>query len=253
MVVWSWFLQQSGLRILSRLIDIVLPPTCGRCGVQVDTPQTLCGACWSELTFLGQPCCEACAHPFEYEVPDQTLCGACVGDPPPFERTRAALLYNDQSRDLVLGFKHADRTEVAGLFAKWMRSAGGEVLEEADAIVPVPLHWTRLFQRRYNQAALLAHALGKLSEKPVLHNTLKRKRKTLSQGRMGRKARARNVQGAFVVPSKLKHRIKGKTVVLIDDVYTTGATLRACAKVLKRAGASKVNVLVLARVVRDFA
>ena len=241
------------MRIFSRLVDVVLPPTCGRCGVQVDTPQTLCASCWSELTFLGPPSCEACAHPFEYEVPDQTLCGACVREHPPFDRCRAALVYNDHSRDLVLGFKHADRTEVAGLFAKWMRAAGADVLAEADAIVPVPLHWTRLFLRRYNQAGLLAHALGKLSDKPVWHNTLKRKRKTPSQGRMGRKARARNVQGAFVIPPKRKSRLDGKSVVLIDDVYTTGATLGACAKVLKRAGASRVDVLVLARVVRDFA
>ncbi|MEG3618180.1 ComF family protein [Magnetovibrio sp. PR-2] len=246
-------MQQNGFRILSRLVDVVLPPTCGRCGVQVDTPQTLCASCWSELTFLGPPSCEACAHPFEYEVPDQTLCGACVREHPPFDRARAALVYDDQSRDLVLGFKHADRTETAGLLAKWMRAAGADLLAEADALVPVPLHWTRLFQRRYNQSALLAKAVGKLADTPVLHNTLKRKRKTLSQGRMGRKARARNVQGAFVVPPKLKQRIEGKAVVLIDDVYTTGATIWACAKVLKRAGAARVDVLVLARVVRDFA
>ena len=245
-------MHQGVLRPARRLIDMLLPPTCPGCGVQVGEPQTLCADCWGTLTFLGQPCCDACGHPFDYEVPDRTLCGACARERPPFGRARAALLYDDGARDLVLGFKHADHTETAMVFAKWMANAGRDLLSATDIIVPVPLHWTRLFQRRYNQAALLAHGLSRLTGTPVLADGLIRKRKTPSQGRLGRLARARNVQGAFKPNPRQRARLKGKRVVLVDDVYTTGATLRASAKVLKRAGAVGVDVLVLARVVRDF-
>ncbi|HEY9078795.1 ComF family protein [Magnetovibrio sp.] len=235
-----------------RIIDLVLPPTCQGCGAQVAEAQTLCATCWAQLTFLGAACCDACAHPFDYEVPAQTLCGACVQNAPPFDRARAAVLYDDRSRDLVLGFKHADRTEAAQLYAKWMFAAGRDLVADADVIVPVPLHWTRLFARRYNQSALLAHGLGKLGGKAVLADAMVRKRQTPSQGRLGRIARARNVQGAFGVNPRHRDKLKGKRALLIDDVYTTGATLRAAAKVLKRAGCAGVDVLVLARVVRGF-
>lgn len=236
-----------------RIIDVLLPPTCAGCGTEVDMVQTLCATCWSQVTFLGSACCDACGYPFEYEVPDQSLCGTCAREQPPFNRARAALIYDDSTRDLVLGFKHADRTEIANLLAKWMLASGRELLDESDLIVPVPLHWTRLFSRRYNQAALLAQQLGKLSDKPVLPDAIVRKRKTPSQGRMGVKARARNVQGAFAPNPRHRGQLQGKRIVLIDDVYTTGATVRAVAKVLKRAGATQINVLTLARVVRDFA
>ena len=180
------------------------------------------------------------------------MCGACVREHPPFGRARGALLYDDAAKDLVLGFKHADRIESTTLFAKWMIAAGSDLVAGCDMIVPVPLHWTRLFRRRYNQSALLAQALGKLGEKPVMADGLKRKRKTPSQGRLGRIARARNVQGAFAVAPRNRMKLKGKRVLLIDDVYTTGATVRAAAKVLNRAGVARVDVLVLARVVRGF-
>lgn len=235
-----------------RILDLVLPPTCTGCGCQVVSAQTLCPECWGQLTFLSTAACDACGYPFEYAVPERTLCGACVANPPPFDRARAALVYDDHSRDLVLGFKHADRTEAAELYAKWMLSAGRELVMAADVIVPVPLHWTRLFHRRYNQAALLAHRLGKLAGKPVLADGLVRTRKTPSQGRLGRMARARNVQGAFSVPSRHLAKLRGKRVLLVDDVYTTGATMRTATKVLKRAGCGDVDALVLARVVREF-
>ena len=235
-----------------KLIDLVLPPTCPGCGLQVGEPHALCGTCWSALTFLSHPCCDVCGHPFDFDVPDRTLCGACARRQPPFDRARSALLYDDQSRDLVLRFKHSDSTEMTTLLAKWMYGAGRDLVEAADVIVPVPLHWTRLFQRRYNQAALLAHEIGKLAETNVLIDGLVRKRKTPSQGRLSRLARARNVQGAFASPPRRRSKLVGKHVLLIDDVYTTGATVRTAAKVLKRAGCASVDVLVLARVVRGF-
>lgn len=237
---------------LAQLIDLVFPPTCLACDAAVETVQALCASCWSRLTFLGAAGCEACAHPFEFAVPDGTLCGACARTRPPFARARAALVYDEASRDLVLGFKHHDHTERTVLFAKWMAGAGRDVVAGADVIVPVPLHWTRLWSRRYNQAALLALAIGKRTGTQVLVDALVRSRKTVSQGHLGRDARARNVQGAFAVAPRWREHLHGKRVLLVDDVYTTGATLGAVSGVLKRAGCGDVDILVLTRVVRGF-
>jgi ComF family protein len=148
----------------------------------------------------------------------------------------------------VLGLKHADHTHVAGAFGKWMRRAGTEVLAEADLLVPVPLHWTRLFQRRYNQAALLANAVSTAGGPPVAADCLIRRRRTPSQGHLGPLARERNVRGAFAV--RRLSDIAGRRIVIIDDVMTTGATVDECARVLKRAGAAWVGVLTLARALR---
>lgn len=243
-------MKTYGVPLLGPVLDLVLPPTCAGCGAMVAEPDTLCVDCWSQLTFLGHPCCEACGHPFDYAVPDLTLCGPCVRERPPYRRARSALLYDDASRDFILRFKHADKTDTVGLLAKWLQMAGGDVLSDADVLVPVPLHWTRLLARRYNQAALLAHAVGRASGVAVAVDALKRRKRTPSQGGLGLKARARNVRGAFEVPPKRLRSVRGKRVVLVDDVYTTGATVRAAAKVLTRAGAASVDVLTLARVVK---
>lgn len=232
------------------ILDLLLPPTCAGCAEVVEDAHTLCAECWGELTFISRPCCDACGHPFEYEVPGLTLCGACLRDRPPFARARAALLYNDASKVFILKLKHADRTDTVKLLAKWLVQAGVEVLGEADVVVPVPLHWTRLFSRRFNQAALLAQALGKLTHKAVMVDALVRHKKTPSQGHLGVKARARNVQGAFAVAQARGGQICGKRVLLVDDVYTTGATVRAASKALLRAGAASVDVVTVARVVK---
>lgn len=232
------------------LLDQVLPPTCSGCGVVQTESQTLCADCWAPLTFLGRPCCEACGYPFDYEVPDLSLCGACTREHPPYDRARSALAYDEASKDLILAFKHADKTDTTLLFAKWMKMAGANLAADCDVIIPVPLHWTRLFARRYNQAALLAHALGKLSDTPVIADALIRHRRTPSQGRMGVKARTRNVTGAFRVAPKYRTALKNKRILLVDDVFTTGATVGSTAKVLRRIGVSGVDVITLARVVK---
>jgi ComF family protein len=154
--------------------------------------------------------------------------------------------YDEASRGLVLSFKHADRTHAAPAYGEWMRRAGAELLADADIAVPVPLHWTRLFVRRYNQAALLAHAIRRAGGPPVEPDLLVRRRRTPTQGHLGRLARARNVRSAFAV--RPGAAIDGRRIVLIDDVMTTGATVGECARVLKRAGAARVDVLTLARV-----
>lgn len=245
-------MSHSVLPFVRQFFDLLLPPTCGGCGEVVEDSHALCPDCWGALTFLGQPCCDACGHPFAFEVPGQTLCGVCTRERPPFARARAAVLYNAASKDLILRFKHADRTDSTLLLAKWLHRAGAELLVDADVLLPVPLHWTRLFARRFNQAALLALALGRLADKPVMVDGLLRHKKTPSQGHLGVKARARNVQGAFRVSPPRMAALKGKRVVLVDDVYTTGATARMAAKVLRRAGVARVDVLTLARVVKGW-
>ena len=176
------------------------------------------------------------------------MCGDCARERRAWDRARAVLRYDKNSRGLVLGLKHADHTHVAGAFGRWMHRAGGEVLDGADILVPVPLHWTRLLQRRYNQAALLAHAISAAGGPPVAADWLVRRRRTPPQGHLGPTARQRNVRGALAV--RRGRSFAGLRVVVIDDVMTTGATVDECARVLKAAGAEFVGVLTLARALR---
>lgn len=229
------------------VLDTLLPPQCLACPAPVDEPGSLCAACFARFTFITRPYCQVCSLPFESAVVDDDLiCGACMTDRPAFQRARAVFVYKDAARDLVLKLKHADRTDAAVHLAQWMRRAGAEVLSDADCIVPVPLHWRRLWWRTYNQAALLANALGRLTQKEVLPDALRRTRATPSQGRLDRAQRRRNVAGAFTAAPRAA--LAGKAVLLIDDVMTTTATADACARALLRAGAARVDVLVLARV-----
>ncbi len=237
-------------RLAKRALDILLPPQCLGCGVLVETQGALCPACWSDVDFLGPPCCHACGLPFAYDLGEGALCGACTRRPPPFERSRAVMVYDADSRRLVLAFKHGDRTEAAPAFGRWLARAGATLLTDADLIVPVPLHWTRLFSRRFNQAALLAQAVGRLAGVPVEADLMIRRRRTPSQGRLSPAARRRNVAGAFAVRPSGVPRIEGRRVLLVDDVMTTGATAAACARTLKGRGAAAVDVLTLARVLR---
>ena len=230
-------------------LDALLPPRCLNCGAAAEG-QALCPDCWRRVRFLSAPVCETCGVPFAADPGPGALCGACAIEAPLFARARAAFAYDTDSRGLILAFKHGDRTDSAPAFGVWLMRAGAELLAEADAIVPVPLHWTRLFARRYNQAALLAHALGARTRIPVLPGLLARRRRTPSQGSLGRAARMRNLSGAIAVPDKRRAQASGKRILLVDDVLTTGATAEACARALRAAGARAVDVLTLARVVR---
>jgi ComF family protein len=178
---------------------------------------------------------------------EDAMCGACASERRSWDRARSVLRYDKHSRHLVLGLKHGDRTHVAGAFGRWMHRTGSEVLAGADLLVPVPLHWTRLFQRRYNQAALLAQAIRSAGGPDVAANQPVRRR-TPVQGHLGPAARERNVRGAFAVQAG--RSFAGKRVVVVDDVMTTGATVEECARILKRAGAASVGVLTLARALR---
>ncbi len=231
------------------LLDLVLPPRCLACGGLVADPGTLCAGCWRGLAFHGPPACACCGLPFDHAAGEAARCAACLAAPPAYDRARAVLRYDDGSKGLILAFKHADRTDAAPAFARWLARAGQELLADCDLIAPVPLHWRRLFRRRYNQAALLALALAKLSGRPAAPDLLRRRRDTRPQGHLSRGQRQRNVAGAFALAPAWRPRIAGRRVLLLDDVMTTGATVEAAAQVLTRAGAAGVDVLTLARVV----
>ncbi len=204
------------------------------------------------MDFLAPPFCHRCGLPFAFETEGEDLhCSACLDRPPPWRQARSVLRYDEASKGLVLALKHADRTDLAPALARWMARAGEDLLTNCDLIAPVPLHWMRLFTRRFNQAALLAHALGSLTRKPVQADLMARTRRTQSQGHLRKADRQGNVNGAFAVRPRHKARIQGKTVLLVDDVLTSGATAAECARVLLKAGAGHVDVLSVARAVLE--
>ncbi|MBV8975982.1 MAG: ComF family protein [Alphaproteobacteria bacterium] len=243
---------QSGLRHAGRsVLDFLFPPLCIGCRTIVSEAGSLCPSCWQQVAFLDGPCCACCGLPFELDPGPGTRCAGCVARPPAFDRARAVMRYDEHSRAPILALKHADRLDLVPGFARWLARSGAGLLDEIDVIAAVPLHRTRLFRRRYNQSAELARQLGRLCAKPVAALLLERTRPTPSQGDMpSAKARRRNMRGAFRVPPQARAALKGCCVLLIDDVFTTGATVEACARALKHAGAGKVHVLALARVVR---
>jgi len=234
----------------SRALDLILPPQCPITGEPVAAPGLLSAKAWAKLQFIDDPVCARCGAPFAHDHGEGAECAACIAEPPAFGRARAAVVYDDASHRLIVGFKHSDRTELNPLFGAWLARAGGPLIGKETILVPTPLHWRRLLSRRYNQAGLLAAAAGRATGAMVAYDVLKRLRPTPPQQALSADARRRNVAGAFAVRPERTCDIMGAHIVLIDDVLTTGATLSACARALKKAGAASVDALVLARVVR---
>ena len=241
----------AGARGLGRAVfDMLLPSRCACCDAQVEASGQLCAACFRLTEFITEPLCARCGVPFAIASQGgaSRLCHACEASPPVFAQARAALRYDAQCRRLILPFKHADQTDIAGILAPMMVRAGAPLLAHAELLVPVPLHRYRLFRRRYNQAALLARSIGIQAGLPVLVDALRRTRVTASLGEKSAEERAAEVAGVFAVRPRCLPRLAGRRLLLIDDVMTSGATANACAAALLAAGASVVDVLVAARV-----
>jgi ComF family protein len=240
--------------LLAPLADLLLPPVCIVCRTRVGGHGLICGACFAKIEFIAPPVCDRLGVPLPYSVGEgKQLSAAAIAKPPVYDRARAVARYSSNMRELIQSFKYRDRHEGLPLFGRWLARAGAELLAEADRIVPVPLFSSRLWSRRFNQSAMLAHEIGRVSGVAVDCSSLRRVRRTVSQVGLSPDQRRRNVAGAFRVPKSRASAVSGKRIVLIDDVITTGATADACARALRRAGAARVDVLALARAVEPTA
>jgi ComF family protein len=241
------FLQHGLSPAVRHLLDLILPHEALDGGERPLSPG-LGAENWGRIEFIEDPACDGCGLPFPYDMGEGMRCAACQARPRAFGRARAACAYDETSRDLILKLKHGDRPDLARLFARWLARSAAPLLEEADVVVPVPLHPLRLLRRRYNQAAEIARPLARSSGLRYRPGALVRRRATESQGRKSWRGRRLNVQGAFEVPPRAAAGLKGVRVLLVDDVITTGATAEACARALLQAGAASVDVCVVARV-----
>lgn len=234
--------------LIRQIRDFLIPPLCPGCRTVVMQDYNICQTCWPHIRFITDPLCQTCGMPFEFILEQEVLCGTCIQKAPPYEKGRSVLAYNDLSKKLILPFKHGDATYLAQWMAHWSFRRYPSLFQDIDYIVPVPLHWKRLAQRQYNQAALFARCLSKLTN--VLHQPLSLKRAWHTDSQEGKnlEERRENVSTAFVVEPA--DAFKGKSVLLVDDVFTTGATIEACCQALRRSGVHRIHVLTFARVLR---
>ena len=244
------YMKNKLKRIVVFIFNVFLPPRCLICDTIVQDRNGLCPKCFSKVNFLTDRCCPVCGRPYTFPIDEgeSLVCGKCLTKPPKFNYSRSVFAYDNFSRGLILPLKHTDSTESVPYLANLLYLRGKDLITKSDILVPVPLHWRRLMKRKYNQSGLLVNALSKLCKKPYLSDVLVRVKNTQSQGHKTRKERQENIKDAFAI--RHQEKIKGKTILLVDDVYTTGTTLNECAKLLKENGVKEVNVLTLAKVCR---
>jgi ComF family protein len=239
-------LRRALLSGLGSIADLMLPPVCVHCHEPTADHRLLCALCWRDIDFITPPLCDRLGVPLSYGDGERTISAQALREPPIFGRARAVARFGGVMRNLVHGLKYADRHEVAEMLAGMMLSAGKDLLSNADLLIPVPLHRWKLWRRRYNQAAILARKIGALRGYPVDVTSLRRTRPTRSQVGLSAEERRGNVSGAFALGEGAADRIRGKHILLIDDVLTTGSTVSACAALLKEAGAKEVDCLAVA-------
>jgi len=230
---------------------LLFPPVCLACQSQVAEPGMLCGTCWPSLRLTEQPWCPVMGTPLSHDMGEGFLSAEAIATPPPFARLRSAAIHTGLARRLVGDLKYRDRTDLAPWMARWMMRTGADLADEADLVMPVPLHRRRFFQRRYNQSAELARNVASLAARPFAPDLVQRVKSAQQQVGLGAKQRQDNVRGAFRVDARAKTKLSGKRVLVIDDVYTTGATVAAVSRVLRRNGAVAVDVLTFSRVLPD--
>lgn len=248
---WLDAWRAASRRGLEEVVGLVYPPSCIACQAATAEAQALCARCWAGIGFIERPYCERLGTPFEVDLGPGLVSPAAIADPPVFARARAVCRFDGAARELVHRLKYGDRTELALTLGRMMAQAGHELLAEADFIVPIPLHRTRLWTRRFNQAAALAQVLAQHSGVAFGPAALARVKRTKQQIGLTRPQRAENLQGAFKVLPGMKPLVEGRRILLVDDVLTTGATVNAAARALLRAGATEVDILTFARVVTD--
>lgn len=232
--------------LLRAAFRMVYPPTCAGCNRMTGGEGALCPDCWREVAFIERPFCEVLGIPFSRDHGEGVVSAQAIADPPPFDRLRAVASHEGTARKLVHRLKYQDRTDLAGLMALWMLRASDGTVDACDCVVPVPLHRHRFLRRRFNQSAELARHLARAAGKPLLAGTLLRVKPTERQVGLSALARRDNVRGAFSFAPGRETDVHGKRVVLVDDVYTTGATVGAASRALRKAGAADVTVLTFA-------
>lgn len=244
-------LKQSLVQQSRRLPDLFVPPTCLTCDSYVAKQGGCCARCWPQLRFISKPYCPILGSPMPVDMGEGIVSAEAIANPPPFSRLRAVLMYDRLARQLISSLKYGDRTDLARWLAEWMVVAAGELLDDADIVVPIPLHFRRLISRRFNQSAELARYIASSNDLPFKPQALVRMKHTRQQVGLTHSQRERNLAGAFLVPEDRKIDITGRRVLLIDDVYTTGSTAKAATRALLRGGADHVDVLVFAKVETD--
>ncbi len=235
-------------RFGSGLLRLVMPPLCLSCRSPVAETGALCAPCWMKLSFIELPVCDRLGSPFPYDEGEGAVSAAAIAEPPLWDRARGAVVFDDVSRRLIHALKYHDRHEAGLVMARLMTRAGAEILAGAEAIVPVPLYRWRLWRRRYNQSAILARQIAELSGHRFRPELLDRVRPTRQQAGLDSEARRRHVSRAFKVAERMRSEVAARSIVIVDDVLTTGATAGACAQALKAAGAGRVDVLAFALV-----
>lgn len=233
------------------MADLIIPPACLACHERLSQHDTVCARCWSDINFIRAPVCDRLGLPMPFDTGDRMISAAAAAHPPHYDHARAVAHYSGVMRDMILAFKYGDTHNARKLFGRWLTSAGAELIDGCDIITPVPMHPRRLLARRFNQAAILARELARTSACRFQPQLIRRIRQTTAQVGLTRDQRRRNLAGAIVVPPRQQRHIDGKHVLIVDDVITTGSTLNACARALRRAGAQRVDAVALAIVTNE--